>query len=119
MSDESNPPPDAAMPETHRLRVVPTGEPHLHWKKPGSPFARERVTGWSLNLDLLTSNNRRSGSMTLYRNYGGRDLRLDANLLISAFPVSLADALDRALSQGLEVVPVAKEDTGMRVAKAV
>ena len=51
--------------------------------------------------------------------YGGRDLQLDANLLISAFPVSLADALDRALSQSLEAVPVERENTAVRIAKAV
>ncbi len=107
------------LPETHGLKIMPTGEPYLRWKKPGSHYAPERVSGWSLNLDLISSSNRCSGSMRLYRMYGGRDLQLDANLLISAFPVSLADALDRALSRSLEVVPVARENTAVRIAKAV
>ncbi len=106
--------------ETHGLKVMPTGEePYFRWKKPSSNFTRERATGWSLNLDLVSTNNRRSGSMTLYRTYGERDLQLDANLLIFTFPVSLADALDRALGQNLEVMPVVREASGVRVANAV
>ena len=55
--------------------------------------------------------------MTLYRIYSTRDLQLDVNLLISAFPVALADALDRALSRPAEVVSPGQADTAL-IAKA-
>ena len=106
------------LPAIHELQIVSAEEPYLRWKKPGRYFAREAVTGWSLHLDLIGTNNRRSGSMTLYRIYSQRGLQFDVNLLTSAFPVALADALDRALSQSVEVVSVAGEDTGLMAAKA-
>jgi hypothetical protein len=106
------------LPATHGLQIVSAEEPYLRWKKPGRYFAREAVTGWSLNFDLIGTNNRRSGSMTLYRIYSQRGLQFDVNLLTSAFPVALADALQRALSQSVEVVSVVKENTGLMAAKA-
>jgi hypothetical protein len=90
--------------EFHGSQVRSTEEPYLHWKKPASRFIRERATGWSLDLDLVATNNRRTGSMTLYRIYSTHDLQFDVNLLTSAFPVALADALDRALWRPAEVV---------------
>jgi hypothetical protein len=98
--------------EIHGLQMS-TEERCLRWKKLGSHFAREKVTGWSLNLDLVATNNHRSGSMTLHRAYGGHDLQFDVNLLTSVFPGVLADALDRALSQRVQIVPMAEEETGL------
>jgi hypothetical protein len=106
------------VPETHGLQLMSTGEPYLRWKRPGSHFAHERATAWSLTLDLMTTTNRRAGYMTIYRLYTARDLQLDVNLLTSAFPVALADALDRALTQVLEALPAISEDTGLMAAQA-
>ncbi len=50
---------------------------------------------WKVTLDLITTSNLHCGTLTVYRVYNQRDLQLDVNLLISAFPVALADALQR------------------------
>jgi len=105
------------LPETSGLQIKSTEEPYLRWQKPARRFTRERATGWSLDLDLVATNNRPTGSMTLYRIYSTRDLQFDVNLLTSAFPVALADALDRALSQPAEVVSSVQADIAL-VAKA-
>ncbi|MBZ5722016.1 MAG: undecaprenyl/decaprenyl-phosphate alpha-N-acetylglucosaminyl 1-phosphate transferase [Acidobacteriia bacterium] len=107
-------------PTLHGLQIVSgRGEqPVLRWKKPGSRFAHELVSAWSLNLDLVTANNRRRGSMVIYRLYSGRDLQLDINLLTAVFPVALADALDRGMSHVVEVVPKAEGDTDLLAAQA-
>jgi len=76
--------------------------PCLRWTKPGSHYARDLVSAWSLNLELVNTKNRRCGCMTIYRLYTERDLQLDINLLTSVFPTALADALDRALSPAFE-----------------
>src|SRR5713226_1888095 len=110
-------PPDE-LPEARGLQVISTGEPDLRWKKPGSRFAHEMVTAWSLTLDLVAANNRRRGSMTIYRVYNHRDLQLDVNLLTSVFPIALADALERALSQIVEVVPAPGKDTDLSAWRA-
>ena len=73
---------------------------------------------WSLTLDLIATNNRRRGSLTVYRFYSQRDLQLDVNLITSVFPVALADALDRTLSHTVEVGSTAKEDPGLMAARA-
>ena len=104
--------------ETHGLQLLSTGEAYFRWKRPGSHFAHEKVTAWSLTLDLMTTANRRAGNMTIYRLYTKRDLQLDVNLLTSAFPIALADALDRALAQVVEVPPANIEDTGVMAAQA-
>jgi UDP-GlcNAc:undecaprenyl-phosphate GlcNAc-1-phosphate transferase len=107
------------LPESHGLQVIPGRgeEPYLRWRKPGSHFTHETVAAWSLTLDLVAPNNRRRGSITIYRLYTERDLQLDINLLTSVFPVTLADALDRALSHGVEVLPTAQEP-GLMAAQA-
>ncbi len=93
--------------EIRSLQIMSAGKPHFHWKKRGSRFSPETVSGWSMTLDLVAANNRRRGSLTMYRLYNGRDLQLDMNLLTALFPVALADALDRVLGQVAEVEPVA------------
>jgi hypothetical protein len=105
--------------ESRSLQVIPGRgeEPYLRWRKPGSHFTHETASAWGLTLDLVAPNNRRRGSMTIYRLYTERDLQLDINLLTSVFPVTLADALDRALSHGVEVLPTAQEP-GLMAAQA-
>ncbi|MGH9547245.1 MAG: MraY family glycosyltransferase [Terriglobales bacterium] len=85
--------------ENSGSQIRSTEDPYLHWQKPARQFTHEKASGWSLKLDLVATNNHRSGSMTLHRFYGTRDLQFDVNLLTSAFPVALADALDRTLSR--------------------
>jgi UDP-GlcNAc:undecaprenyl-phosphate/decaprenyl-phosphate GlcNAc-1-phosphate transferase len=77
--------------------------PCLRWIKPGSRFT-ELSSAWCLTLDLVTSKRSRCGSMTIYRLYTSRELQFDINLLISAFAVALADALDRT-SPVVEIIP--------------
>jgi hypothetical protein len=56
--------------------------------------------------------------MTIFRLYNERDLQLDVNLLTSAFPIALADALDRTLSHTVEVASPVEEDPGFMAAQA-
>jgi UDP-GlcNAc:undecaprenyl-phosphate/decaprenyl-phosphate GlcNAc-1-phosphate transferase len=106
------------LPETRGLQLRSARSPHLRWTKPGSHFSHEAVSAWSVNLELVATNNRRRGSMSIFRLYNERDLQLDVNLLTSAFPIALADALDRTLSHTVEVVPSAEEDPGFMAAQA-
>jgi UDP-GlcNAc:undecaprenyl-phosphate GlcNAc-1-phosphate transferase len=92
--------------------------PALRWKKPCSHCAHEMVTAWSLTLDLVAANNRRRGSMTVYRLYTQRDLQLDINLLTSIFPVALADAIDRMMIPVVEEIPVLKSEPEFVAAQA-
>ena len=105
------------LPEKSGLQNRSVEEPCLCWKKPASRFVREKATGWNLDLDLVATNHRRAGSLMLHRIYSARDLQFDVNILTSAFPVALADALDRALRRPAEVVSPAQADTAL-VAKA-
>lgn len=109
-------------PEIESLQVIADrqgGLYHLCWRKPGSQFAREKINAWSLTLDLVTSNHRRRGSLTLYRLYSTRDLQLDVNLLTAQFPGMLADALDRSLSHVVGAVPrVEEQNRGFVAAEA-
>jgi hypothetical protein len=106
------------LPENHGLQLMLAGEPYLRWKKPGSHFSLEKTTAWSLTLDLVATTNRRAGYLTMYRLYSERDLQLDVNLLTSAFPIALADALDRAQTQVIEVGRATSEDTDLMAAQA-
>jgi len=45
-------------------------------------------------------------------------LQFDINLLTSVFPVALADALDRASSPTLEVIPTPDQGSGLVAAQA-
>jgi hypothetical protein len=47
----------------------------------------------------------------VYRIYSHRDLQLDVNLLISEFPATLADALDRVLSTPEVLVSAGQRDS--------
>lgn len=88
-----------------RVRPIRAKHPDLGWRKPGSRFAHDDVSAWSLTLDLVTSSSRRLGSLTIHRMYSDRDLQLDVNLLTSVFPVALADALDRVVTEPTEDAP--------------
>jgi len=110
----------AEIPDINGLHVIsPWGEtPCLRWIKPGSHFARELTSAWCLTLDLVTTRNDRCGSMTIYRVYTDRELQFDINLLTSVFPVALADALDRASSPSLQVMPTANQGSELVAAQA-
>jgi len=83
----------------------PGGPQYVDWRKPGSNFDNDMISAWTLTVDLVTANNRRRGSMTVYRLYTERDLQLDINLLISVFPVALAEAIDRICTPNVAVIP--------------
>jgi UDP-GlcNAc:undecaprenyl-phosphate GlcNAc-1-phosphate transferase len=88
-----------------RIRPLERDEVIYHWDKAGSPGLGKSVATWKLNLDLITTGDQYRGMLTIYRLYTHRDLQLDLNLLISIFPVALADALDRAFGQSTIVIP--------------
>jgi hypothetical protein len=54
----------------------------------------------------------------VHRLYSQRHLQLDINLLTAAFPMVLADALDRALQHTVQVIPTADPDEGFIAAQA-
>jgi UDP-GlcNAc:undecaprenyl-phosphate GlcNAc-1-phosphate transferase len=80
----------------------------IRWSKRGVLIAPEVGNVWSISLDLVSSRAKRCGKLTVFRNYSGRDLQLDINLLTTAFAANLADALQRAGLQDLEFVPAAR-----------
>jgi len=79
----------------------------LHWSKFPHILSMASLPSWKLTLDLITTSNRRRGTLTVYRVYSQRNLHLDVNLITGDFPISLADALDRVLTApvALEVQP--------------
>jgi len=101
-----------------RLWVRPGERLHFEWSKPGAPKFRDDSAAWTLGLELVTTSNRRLGSMKIYRFYTDRSLLVDANLLTSFFSVVLADALDRALTPKKGMVPEVTTSTDSRAAEA-
>jgi UDP-GlcNAc:undecaprenyl-phosphate GlcNAc-1-phosphate transferase len=103
--------------EFHPLGAVEPGsslrrpEVSFHWDKSRSGTL-DSLPVWTLSLDLISSSNRRRGALMVHRLYSHRDLQLDINLLTSAFPVVLADALDRALQHTVQVIPSPDQDEG-------
>ena len=89
------------------------GDIHFRWNRPGTFVAQGMSGAWSVTLDLLTSSNRRRGSMTVHRCYTDQPLQLDINLLSTEFPVALADAVDRIVTEAARmiVVPPASRDS--------
>jgi UDP-GlcNAc:undecaprenyl-phosphate GlcNAc-1-phosphate transferase len=79
--------------------------PHLRWTKPGASVAPEFENAWSLTLELVTAANQHCGNLIVFRSYVNRDLQLDINLLTSAFPATLAEALHRTATQNIEFIP--------------
>jgi UDP-GlcNAc:undecaprenyl-phosphate GlcNAc-1-phosphate transferase len=90
--------------------------PCLRWTKAGSHF--ESTSAWCLTLDLVTTRNDRCGSLTMYRLYTDRELQFDINLFTSVFPVALADALDRASTPTLEIMPTPDQASELIAAQA-
>jgi UDP-GlcNAc:undecaprenyl-phosphate/decaprenyl-phosphate GlcNAc-1-phosphate transferase len=86
------------------------GDVSFHWSKARGARSLEDLPVWTLSLDLVSSSNRRRGALAVHRLYAHRDLQLDINLLTSAFPIALADALDRTLHQTVHVIPSATQD---------
>jgi hypothetical protein len=87
-----------------QLKSLPgdqTGFGELHkpfnWSKVPHIVSISNLPSWKLTLQLVTTSNRRRGSLAVYRVYSQRGLQLDVNLITSEFPVALADALDRVL----------------------
>jgi UDP-GlcNAc:undecaprenyl-phosphate GlcNAc-1-phosphate transferase len=88
--------------------------PSLRWKRPGTTFAFGASATWSLTLDLTNGNGSRRSWMTVFRLYGESTLQIDINLLTGAFPLALADALDRLSRQpSLEVARSSGRDNVM------
>jgi hypothetical protein len=56
--------------------------------------------------------------MNVHRLYHDQPLQLDVNILISDFPVALANALDRVIDRAVGRVPLSKEDNGLIEAQA-
>jgi len=86
---------------------------HFRWSRPGIPILPGSGAAWSLTLDLLTTSNRRRGTMIVHRRYTEQSLQLDVNLLTSEFPVALADALDRIVGRAVAMVPRTDQTDGL------
>ncbi len=80
-------------------------EASFHWGKTAGSRSLESFAVWTLSLDLVSSSSRRRGALRVYRTYSHRGLQLDINLLTSAFPVALADALERVVQHTVQVIP--------------
>ncbi|HEY3973056.1 MAG TPA: MraY family glycosyltransferase [Candidatus Sulfotelmatobacter sp.] len=90
----------------------------FRWSKPGVPKILDASSSsWTIALALLSSANRRCGTLFVHRLYSTRDLQLDINLLTSSFPTALADALDRTLAHSAHVV-LLPEDAALITAQA-
>jgi len=95
------------------------GEICFHWGKTRGSRSLEGLAVWTLSLDLVSSSNRRRGALAVHRLYSPRALQLDINLLTKAFPIALADALDRTLQNTVQLIPqVGQDDEGFVVAQA-
>jgi UDP-GlcNAc:undecaprenyl-phosphate/decaprenyl-phosphate GlcNAc-1-phosphate transferase len=88
----------------------------FRWSKPGVRKANGPAV-WTIALDLVSSSNRHRGSMMVHRLYSARNLQVDVNLLTTAFPVALADALDRTLAHSAHVIPLPGQDTSLVAAR--
>jgi UDP-GlcNAc:undecaprenyl-phosphate GlcNAc-1-phosphate transferase len=90
----------------------------FRWSKPGAAKAVDSSAVWILALNLLSSSNHHRGTFIIHRLYSSRDLQLDINMLTSAFPTALADALDRTLSASAQIISLPAEDTSLVTAQA-
>jgi len=89
-----------------------------NWSKPEHPRWRDDTPAWNLTLDLTTTKNQHRGSLNLYRLHRDTGILVDINLLISEFPVVLADALERILFTAYAGMPEAESDTDLASAEA-
>jgi UDP-GlcNAc:undecaprenyl-phosphate GlcNAc-1-phosphate transferase len=91
----------------------------FRWQKAGLQKALENSSAvWTVALDLLSSANRKRGTLRVHRMYSPRDLQIDINLLTAAFPTTLADALDRTLAHSAQVIAIPEQDTSLIEAQA-
>ncbi len=90
----------------------------FRWKKPGTLLVKRPTNAWNINLDLITANHSRVGSITIYRQYSERNLQLDINLLTTDFPVALADALARVSSSRVQFRSPIDESSSLAIAQA-
>ena len=90
----------------------------FRWSKPGSPKVADNAAAWTVALNLMSSANRRRGTLTVHRLYSLRNLQLDINQLTAAFPTALADALDRTLAHSAQVIALPAQDTSLIAAQA-
>jgi UDP-GlcNAc:undecaprenyl-phosphate GlcNAc-1-phosphate transferase len=90
----------------------------FRWQRPGVSRSPDGLAVWSIALDLLSSANHHRGSLVVHRNYSARVLQLDINLLTTAFPIALADALDRTLAHSPQVIAIPEQDTSLIQAQA-
>jgi UDP-GlcNAc:undecaprenyl-phosphate GlcNAc-1-phosphate transferase len=94
-------------------------EGSLQWARANTGIPSNGLGVWTMSLDLVSSANRHRGTLVVQRAYSHRGLQLDINLLTSAFPVALADALDRTLPHAVEVIPHhGADDRGFAAAQA-
>jgi UDP-GlcNAc:undecaprenyl-phosphate GlcNAc-1-phosphate transferase len=88
------------------LQIVEASDiPHLSWTRPGVQLVPNFGNTWRVSLDLVTAANQHCGNLSLFRGYVNRDLQLDINLLTSAFPTTLAEALHRTAPDNIEFIP--------------
>jgi len=90
----------------------------FRWSKPGVAKVGDNSAQWTLALDLLSSANRRRGTLLVRRIYSSRDLQVDVNLLTALFPTVLADALDRTLAHSAQVIALPGQDSSLIAAQA-
>jgi UDP-GlcNAc:undecaprenyl-phosphate/decaprenyl-phosphate GlcNAc-1-phosphate transferase len=90
----------------------------FRWTKAGVPKNLDGTAVWTIALDLVSSANRRRGRLMVHRFYSARDLQIDINLLTSAFPTALADALDRTLAASAQIILLPEQDTSLIAAQA-
>ena len=82
----------------------------IQWSRLPQVISTPNLPSWKLNLDLVTTSNRRRGSLVIKRFYTQRDLQLDVNLLTSQFPLALAEALDRVLTMPIVLPATVQAD---------
>lgn len=76
----------------------------LFWRKAGMPMATSDLHLWTLSVNLLSTSSKPQGTLRTHRVYSDLPIQLDINLVISGFPVALADALERAAAQKGQVL---------------
>jgi len=92
--------------------------PSFRWSKAGIPKILDGAPVWTVALDLLSSAHRCRGQLMVHRLYSPRNLQIDINLLTTAFPTALADALDRTLAHSAHVIPLPGQDASLIAAQA-
>lgn len=94
------------------------GDIQFRWNKPGTFITPGLHGSWSLSLDLLTTSNRKRGSMSVHRRYAEHPVQLDINLLTYQFPTALADAVDRIVTQTVATMITAEPNPNLLEAQA-